>query len=114
MHLVLVERDALSPWLGGGFGMFSTVDRRHLVAVATDRAGEERVLDPPRWLEDGIERARALPSEARLAALADAWQERAPDCAALRVEVWRSEFAPDSLRPTGMRLARVERRCPTP
>ena len=113
VHLALVQRDALSPWLGGGFGMFSTVDRRHLVAIATDVDGSETVLDAPHWLEDGIERARALPSEGRLGALADAGSDAAPGCAVLRIEVWRSDFAPGSLAPTGTRLAGVERPCPT-
>ena len=70
-HFGLVRCCALHPWLGGGFGMFSTVDERHFRALRIDAEGEQPVELPPE-LEDAAERAEALPSEARLRALAGA------------------------------------------
>ena len=71
-HLVLRTRDDLTPWKGGGFAMFSTVDSPGMrtVAVWADVAGtEERVSLSDRW--DGASRElRALPTAARTAALA--------------------------------------------
>jgi hypothetical protein len=78
--------------------MFSTADARELRAWRVAAAGEERVAIPGD-LADAAARCEALPTEARLRALAAALAE-APEHAgaALRIEVWRTRFGPD-LRP---------------
>lgn len=96
----------LNPWLGGGFGMFSTADARELRAWRVSAAGEERVAIPAE-LADAAARCEALPTESRLRALASAFAA-APEHAgsALRVEVWRTRFGAD-MRPAPERLRAV-------
>lgn len=97
-HAALVRCCSLSPWLGGGFGMFSTVDAR-AVRVLQEGLGGERALALPRALEDEADRAAMLPTDARLRALAQALG-RQPEHggAGLRVEAWATSFDP-SLEP---------------
>jgi hypothetical protein len=98
-HFWLVQARSLHPWLGGGFGMFSTVDARSVVALRAGGASEERIPLPDE-LEDAAERCEALPGPARLQALADALAELPEQAGAVvRVEVWEAGFGPD-LRPT--------------
>ena len=98
----------LSPWKGGGFGMFATNDHggfRHVRVYAVRADGEER-LELPAEVERAELRAAWLPSDGMLRRLADALARAgaAPDARALRVEVWRAEFDA-GLRPTQVRIA---------
>jgi hypothetical protein len=48
VQIVTAHRRGLTPWKGGGFGMFSTVDmspRRSLRIVLRDRGGRETLVD---------------------------------------------------------------------
>jgi len=93
-HFWLVQVRGLHPWLGGGFGMFSTADERRVLALR----GEER-LEIPEELEDAAERCEALPEPERLRALAGALAALpGQGGAAVRVEVWEAGFGRD-LRP---------------
>ena len=95
-HAALVRCCALSPWLGGGFGMFSTIDAREVRVL---REGSEGALRLPRSLEDEADRAAMLPTEARLRALGRALQRRPEQAgAAVRIEAWETRFAPDLAR----------------
>lgn len=72
VHLTLRTNDDLSPWKGGGFAMFSTVDSPGMrtVAVWADVAGvDERVSLVGAW-DDASRELRALPTAARTTALA--------------------------------------------
>jgi hypothetical protein len=72
VHLTLRTNDDLSPWKGGGFAMFSTVDSPGMrtVAVWVDVAGvEERVSLVGPW-NDASSELRALPTPDRTMALA--------------------------------------------
>src|SRR4030095_13118057 len=60
----------LHPWLGGGFGMFSSVDERRLRASRTDAGGERELVLPPE-LDDAAERAEAFPVESWLRWIAE-------------------------------------------
>ena len=104
-HFVLVRCSDLHSWLGGGFGMFSTVDTRKIQMWRVGRAGEER-LEVPRSLEDAAKRAEVLPSEGRLAALARDLLETSSAGSAVRVEVWETRFDPE-MRPEARRLRSV-------
>ena len=107
VHQLVLARDAaLSPWLGGGFGMFSTTDvgsRRHLHAFVL-RPGIEREVVAPPHLEEAERRARGLPSEPHLRDLAlELATTSTPDHGAatgVRVEVWRTRYDPKTLTPT--------------
>lgn len=115
-QLWLVEREALSAWCGGGFGMFSTTDgwgARHLHAVALSPAFRT-TLEVPEELQEDAERALALPTEARLLALAAALSERAPRDLeppdTIRIDVYARRHDPETLAPHGELLRSVELR----
>ena len=65
---MLARTAGLSPWKGGGFGMFSTTDdagRRHVrVFVSAHERSEEIAISPS--LEDAAVRAAVLPSDGAL------------------------------------------------
>ena len=99
----------LSPWKGGGFGMFATNDHGAFrsVRVLELAAGERRVALPDEL--DRLRRhAREVPREANLRRLAEALRAREPELGALRVEVWRTEFARDGLAPRLVLVAQAE------
>jgi hypothetical protein len=108
----LVATESLSPWSGGGFGMFASTDSpgsRHLhVFVQNNDIRKE--ISFPRSLEDELLRAQTLPSHSRLAMIADAvtqlessapvvWDE-------IVVEVWLTNYQPDTLAPLAELLRR--------
>jgi hypothetical protein len=108
LHFALVRCCQLHPWLGGGFGMFSTVDERRLLAWRID-AGGEQPLELPYALEDAAERAEALPREARVRAVAEALAASLTGARAVRAEVWEMRFGPEMQRePQRLRAVRVE------
>jgi hypothetical protein len=95
----------LSPWKGGGFGMFASNDHgsfRSVRVYAEDAAGERRIGVPAERLQD-LFRVRELPDEGALLAFGRSLAPAAPG-AAIRVEVWRAEFDQD-LRASYRRLA---------
>jgi hypothetical protein len=108
-QIVLVRTADLSPWLGGGFGMFSTTDgrsNRH-VHLYVEHPGFEREVWVPADLLDLERRARALPSDANLRALARAIEIPPSDYGAphtLLVQVWKTRFEPLSLIPSSFLL----------
>jgi hypothetical protein len=100
----------LSPWKGGGFGMFATSDHggfRKLRVYAL-RDGREERLEVPSELGRQELRAAWLPTERALRRFADelARAGEAPGAQALRVEVWRTDFDA-ALRPTQTRIAEL-------
>jgi len=110
----LVERRGLSPWSGGGFGMFSTPDAaatRHL-HVFVLRPGLEREVAVPDALEDALRRALALPTDDRLRALGRALAELpTPDhgpATGVRIQVWGTEHAGETLEPKGRLIRALE------
>ena len=99
----------LSPWKGGGFGMFSTNDHggfRSLRVFAVVPAGEQPLPVP-----DDLFRLRRrvldLPTRGALLEMARGLAREAPDAEAIRVEVWTTRFSPDDLRPRRLPLRRV-------
>ena len=106
VQLALAHREALSPWSGGGFGMFSTLDhgsRRHLHAFIV-RPGLRREVRPPPELRRTVSRAVTLPTESRLRSVAIALAETpTPDHGpptAVQVQVWSTRFDPATLTPS--------------
>ncbi len=105
-QLRLVFTASLSPWWGGGFGMFATTDAwatRHLHVFAI-RPGVRRELDIPPSLRKKVERVLTLPSDARLQALARQFAAvPTPDegpLEAIELQVWATQFDPDTLAPS--------------
>jgi hypothetical protein len=105
-QVTLARTAGLSPWKGGGFGMFSTTDdagRRHvrIFVGAADRS-EEMAIVPS--LEDAARRAAVLPADTELSRLArrvvdrEARYHRPIDT--VRIEAWRIDYAPGTLAAT--------------
>jgi hypothetical protein len=102
-QMILAKTTSLSPWKGGGFGMFATTDGMAFrnVRVFVDRpdASEELAITPS--LEDAASRARLFPSDRLLARLGQAVIARerrhGRELNTVRLEVWRTEFSSPSL-----------------
>jgi hypothetical protein len=103
LQVALAQTAGLSPWKGGGFGMFSTTDRaegRYLrVFVRAPGRHEELRLAPE--LRDPATRVAVLPTTARLEQFArdvGRHERRAGrPASSVRVEVWRAEFDGETL-----------------
>ena len=105
-QVTLARTAGLSPWKGGGFGMFSTTDdagrRRVRVFVAAADRSEEIAITPS--LEDAAISAAVLPSDRQLTRLARRVIERERrnhrPVERVRIETWRIEYAPGTLAAT--------------
>jgi hypothetical protein len=113
-QIVLTRVTMLSPWKGGGFGMFATLDGRpfryaRMFVRAPERSEE---LAVPASLEEFVASAEILPGDAQLDRLARAVvareRRRGRPVDEVRIEVWRVEFAPGSLMPRDHLLRRHE------
>ena len=98
VQIALARTADLSPWKGGGFGMFASTDgsafrRARIFVEAADRSEE---LELPPSLEEAGTRAALFPSTRLLTALARgvAARERryGRPVTSVRVEVWRVDF----------------------
>jgi hypothetical protein len=105
-QVVLTRVSSLSPWKGGGFGMFSTTDdagRRSVKVFVTAPDRSEEIAVTPS-LEDAAARAAVLPSDRQFTRLARrvVERERRHDrpVETLRIETWRIVYAPDTLTAT--------------
>jgi hypothetical protein len=113
-QIVLTQVQMLSPWKGGGFGMFSTLDERPFryvrMFVRAPERSEELAVPPS--LEELAASAEILPGDLQLERLARAVvareQRRGQPAAEVRLEVWRVEFAAGSLAPRDHLLRRYE------
>jgi hypothetical protein len=119
-QVTLASTAGLTPWKGGGFGMFSTTDDggRRSVRVfvsAVDRS-EEITVSPS--LEDAARRAAMLPQDAELSRLAHRVVERERrhrrPVDTVRIETWRIEYAHDTLAATTRLTREYVYRVPTP
>jgi hypothetical protein len=110
VQIVLARQALLSPWKGGGFGMFSTLDARpyRYVRVFVEGPGRSEELHLPDSLEKAAAAAEILPTERMLRALARAVAERERSAGrpveTVRVELWRAEYEPAFLRATARKL----------
>ena len=105
-QVVLVRTADLTPWKGGGFGMFSTLDhgayrRVSIVVQAPDRSESIEVAPS---IEADEARAVACPSDRLLRRLAVAVAERERrherPVSSVAITVWRAEFERGSLVPS--------------
>ena len=111
LHQIWLTRtELLSPWKGGGFGMFSSTElsstRYVRVYLTAPERSEELLI--PESLQDAAQRAALLPSDRMLQRLAKAVVEReirkGRPIAAVRIEVWRTGFEKASLAPLDWRI----------
>jgi len=102
VHPFMVRHMGLSPWHGGGFGMFADLDspNRRAITVRVTAGGESREMPARslgsvgRWLHE----AKALPTPYRLQrvarAVADIPAVHAGRPEAVEVVVWSLDFDP--------------------
>jgi hypothetical protein len=117
-QIVLVRAVALTPWKGGGFGMFSTLDhgafRRVSVVVEAPNRSEAVEIAPS--LEEAEARAVNCPTDRLLNALAAgvAARERRYDrpVASVKLTVWRTQFDPVTLHASDRMLRTFTYRAP--
>jgi hypothetical protein len=109
VQVALTRTGDLSPWKGGGFGMFSTTGdsgRRHVRVFVTAADRSEEIAIAPS-LEDAATRAAVLPNEHLLTSLARQVIERerrhGRPVETVRIESWRIAYAPGTLSATARR-----------
>lgn len=110
VQIYLVKAQDLTPWKGGGFGMFSTNDdgfRR--IEVRVEEPGGEREIDVTRDLR--VVRVAAHPTERRLTSvgrkIGEVQRARGADVRRVRVAVWRKDFAPGTMAPLQVPIREV-------
>jgi hypothetical protein len=107
---VLVNVADLSPWKGGGFGMFATTDGTafRFVRLFVDAPGRSEEMNVTESLEMAVVRAQLFPSHRFMTRLGEAVGahelRHGRAVATVRVEVWRIEFIDQPLRATERRL----------
>ena len=71
-QVVLARGFDLTPWKGGGFGMFATLDHAAFrrIDIVVEAADRSEALEVPRSLEIEAARATAFPSRGMLTTLA--------------------------------------------
>jgi hypothetical protein len=109
-QIVLVRVADLSPWKGGGFGMFATTDGTsfRFVRLFVDAPGRSEETTVTESLEMAAVRAQLFPSHRFMTRLGEAVGARelrqGRDVTTVRVEVWRIEFSDHPLRASERRL----------
>jgi hypothetical protein len=110
IQIVLVRTAHLTPWKGGGFGMFAAVDGGAVrsMRIRVDGPDRSEYLDVPPSLERAAARAEALPIRPLLASLAEqiAAREARRGQAVNRVtvEAWSATLTADGSQAEARRL----------
>ena len=107
-QLRLVYFHDLSPWSGGGFGMFSTTDAatdRHLHIDEITPAWR-REVEAPYDFEDAVRGVLALPSDAQMQKLAERMVARGllNSGSSVEIQVWANRYDPEDLTPSSRPL----------
>jgi hypothetical protein len=106
VQIYLALNADLTPWKGGGFGMFSTTDgnaNRYLRVYVTGPQRSEEILIK-QSLDDLATRAEMYPQNSQLEKLAKAilqdQQRKHLPVQSVRIEVWRISYDQRMLKPT--------------
>ena len=106
----LASTRSLSPWKGGGFGMFSSTDGgavRH-ARIHVESAGKSREITVTPSLEAAVARAEQFPSPALLRLAADAVVHRerrnGRPVSRVTIDIYRTRFGRETLSPTVDRI----------
>ena len=111
-QLVLANFLNLSPWLGGGYGMFSTTDagsNRHLHIYLKSEGIKKELIYPPELRELAL-KTKSFPTNYSLARFAKKLLETEKDeyTKSIEVQVWKSHFKKHSLQPSSKILKFLE------
>jgi hypothetical protein len=99
-QMIFARTASLSPWKGGGFGMFASVDGLpfrfvRLYVFATDRS---EAIEVPPSLADLADRVATFPHQRAMEKLARATiareRRRNQPVERVRVEIWRTKVSP--------------------
>ena len=102
-QIVLAKTADLTPWKGGGFGMFATLDHNahRRLEVVVDGTERSEALEIPPSLQADAARATAFPAEWMLRVLARGVARREQryrrSVSRVTITVWRSDFDPTTL-----------------
>lgn len=105
-QIVLAQVADLTPWKGGGFGMFASLDHAPFrgIDIIVEAADRSEAIQVSPSLEVVAARATALPADALLVKLAEAVAARearhSRAVETVKLRVWRHEFDPITLRST--------------
>lgn len=104
VQIGLARTADLTPWKGGGFGMFATLDHNAYRRVDVVMEGTERseALEIPPSLETAAARAAAFPAGWMLRSLAERVVQRERryqrSVSRVTITVWRTDFDRTTLR----------------
>jgi hypothetical protein len=118
VQVVLAKTASLTPWKGGGFGMFSTTDSadQRMLRVVVAAPERSEIIEITESLEDAAKRAAAFPVPRQLERLARLVVERerrhGRPVDTVQIECWRPEYDAVTLaasrRPVGELVYRAE------
>ena len=114
-HFYLVHNYHLSPWLGGGYGMFSTTDygpsRFIKIFVLKDNIIQEEV-EIPEHLSELSQQVRSLPNNKNIQKLAVELEDylafNQHTFPVIRVEIWKTLYDSETLKPSYQKLNTIE------
>ena len=109
-QVYLVRAQNLSPWKGGGFGMFSTNDdEARRIEVWVIESEGERQIDTTRDIR--VMQIAAFPTEERLIAMGrkigEVQRARGADVKRVRVAAWRRDFVLRTMEPRQVLIREV-------
>ena len=113
VQIVLTQSANLTPWKGGGFGMFSTLDHAAFrgVDIVVEAPGRSEALEIPPSLQVLAIRAVSFPSEALLVRLGHAIAARerrhSRPVTNVKLTVWRTDFSSATLQATERTLRTI-------
>jgi hypothetical protein len=115
-QVYLTRTSFLTPWKGGGFGMFSTNDSQRLVRVWTVGPDGVEQFTGVHELKD-VDRVGEFPSFRRLRRLAQEVmalrRAEGEEISEVRVEVWSTQYAVGTMAPDPQLLREVSVRSGT-
>jgi hypothetical protein len=106
IQIALSRTADLTPWKGGGFGMFATLDHGAYrgIDIVVDAPDRSEALEVPESLETAVARAAAYPADWLMRALGEgvAAREKRHQRPVSRVtlRVWRTDFDRETLHPS--------------
>jgi hypothetical protein len=114
VQIGLTRTSALTPWKGGGFGMFATLDHGAFrrVEVVIDGPDRSETLEIPPSLEELSARVANMPADWLLRRLGEGVVQRERryqrPVSKVTITVWRARFAPVTLHAEEQTLRKFE------
>ena len=114
-HFYLVKTAHLTPWLGGGYGMFSTTDygpSRFIKVYGVKNSVIQEDIEIPEQLSMLARKVRGLPDNKNVGLFAEAiasyLQDNQHSFPVIRIEVLTTQYQPETLRPTYHKLNMID------